>query len=194
MADKRKKENTRNKILNSARDIFARKGYDGTSVDEIASGASVSKALLYYYYDSKETILLELMKRSIENTIKELAERKSRGETPADTRQLLESGTELIKKEEDVMRIALSEALKSESNCDLICELPIAIFEEYNAIFHFSNRERLLLILFAAKLITFSTIKGKISRLLSIDEHELEKIFSENIEPIFSEITEKSND
>ncbi|HOO31896.1 MAG TPA: TetR/AcrR family transcriptional regulator [Thermotogota bacterium] len=54
-----KKVNTKRKILDSAKKIFAIKGFDGTSVEEIANEAGVKKALIFYYFPSKESLFLE---------------------------------------------------------------------------------------------------------------------------------------
>ena len=48
------------KILESAFECFGRSGYHGTSLKEIARHAGVSKALIHYHFESKETLLFEL--------------------------------------------------------------------------------------------------------------------------------------
>ncbi|MFP4460900.1 MAG: TetR/AcrR family transcriptional regulator [Thermotogota bacterium] len=50
---------TKRKILDSAKKIFASKGFDGTSVEEIANDAGVKKALIFYYFPSKDSLFLE---------------------------------------------------------------------------------------------------------------------------------------
>ncbi len=47
----------RERILHIAEEMFAKKGYDGTSVNEIAKEAEVNKALIYYYFESKKDLL-----------------------------------------------------------------------------------------------------------------------------------------
>ena len=42
--------NARERLLETATDIFAKKGYAGTSVREIVNRAGVSKPVLYYYF------------------------------------------------------------------------------------------------------------------------------------------------
>ena len=56
-------ETTRERILSVALDLFVRKGYAETSLREIAEAVGVSKAALYYHFDSKEDILLALHMR-----------------------------------------------------------------------------------------------------------------------------------
>lgn len=48
---------TRERILTAARDLFARQGYAGTSIADIAGRLGTSKAALYYHFPSKEEIL-----------------------------------------------------------------------------------------------------------------------------------------
>lgn len=59
---------TKEKILASARNEFADKGFEGARVDRIASAAGVNKAMIYYHFTSKErlyeTILEELFGRA----------------------------------------------------------------------------------------------------------------------------------
>jgi AcrR family transcriptional regulator len=43
-------------IVSSARAVFARKGYQATTMDEIASAAGLAKGTLYLYFKSKEEV------------------------------------------------------------------------------------------------------------------------------------------
>lgn len=53
------------KLLNTACALFAKQGYQGTSIREIADGMGVQKASLYYYITSKEDLLYEITKTAI---------------------------------------------------------------------------------------------------------------------------------
>jgi AcrR family transcriptional regulator len=53
----RKKEETRSNIIDSAIDLFERKGFQETSMEEIAEKVDVSKATLYNYFQDKGSIL-----------------------------------------------------------------------------------------------------------------------------------------
>src|ERR1700754_4940088 len=50
---------TRKAILASAREAFARLGYDGAGVREIAAGAGVTAMLVNRYFGSKERLFAE---------------------------------------------------------------------------------------------------------------------------------------
>lgn len=47
-------------ILSATKDIFATRGYAGTTIDEIARVAGVSRASFYTYFPSKRDVLLAL--------------------------------------------------------------------------------------------------------------------------------------
>jgi AcrR family transcriptional regulator len=57
------KNDTRQRILDVALDLFTEQGYDGTSLREIAEQLGVTKAALYYHFESKEDILMALHMR-----------------------------------------------------------------------------------------------------------------------------------
>ena len=50
------KENTEERILNAAKEVFVEKGKDGTRMQEIADKAGINKSLLHYYYRNKEKL------------------------------------------------------------------------------------------------------------------------------------------
>jgi len=52
---------TREAILTSARRAFARAGYDGAGVREIAAGAGVTAMLVNRYFGSKEQLFAEVL-------------------------------------------------------------------------------------------------------------------------------------
>jgi TetR/AcrR family transcriptional regulator len=51
-----KKDNTEEKILIAAQSVFTKKGMDGTRMQEIADEANINKALLHYYFRSKQKL------------------------------------------------------------------------------------------------------------------------------------------
>ncbi|MBW2585303.1 MAG: TetR/AcrR family transcriptional regulator [Deltaproteobacteria bacterium] len=53
--------NTRERLLETATELFAEKGYAGTSVREIVDQAGVSKPVLYYYFKSKEGLFYAIL-------------------------------------------------------------------------------------------------------------------------------------
>lgn len=68
---------TKRRIFNTALKLFAEKGYDSTSIEEITAVSGVAKGTLYYHFSNKEEILdlllnegMKLLSNSIEIKIK----------------------------------------------------------------------------------------------------------------------------
>jgi len=51
----------RRQLMDYSARLFARNGYDPTSVAEIVDGMSVGKGVFYWYFESKESLLLEIL-------------------------------------------------------------------------------------------------------------------------------------
>ena len=47
---------TKRKIFETSMKLFAKKGYDATSIEEITATVGVAKGTLYYHFSSKEEI------------------------------------------------------------------------------------------------------------------------------------------
>jgi AcrR family transcriptional regulator len=56
------REEKRGLILNTALELFAQQGVHTTSIDQIAKKAGISKGLTYNYFESKNSILNEILK------------------------------------------------------------------------------------------------------------------------------------
>jgi AcrR family transcriptional regulator len=50
-------------IINAAVDLFARKGFEGTSVRDLATAADVNIAMINYYFGSKEKLFETMLER-----------------------------------------------------------------------------------------------------------------------------------
>jgi len=61
---KTKDTTTEAAILNAAKSIFQRKGMDGARMQEIANEAGINKALLHYYYRSKQLLFEAVFKNA----------------------------------------------------------------------------------------------------------------------------------
>lgn len=61
---KTKDKNTEEQILTAAKDIFQTKGMDGARMQEIADKAGINKAMLHYYYRSKQLLFEAVFKNA----------------------------------------------------------------------------------------------------------------------------------
>src|SRR3954447_7745684 len=66
-------EDRRAAILDSALEVFSRRGYNGASIDEIATAAGISKALIYEHFPSKKDLHVSLLERHVQDIFTRLA-------------------------------------------------------------------------------------------------------------------------
>lgn len=62
---------TRNRILEEAARLFTEKGYEATSVQDLAEALGLSKAALYHHFRSKEEVLYEISQQALEGLLLE---------------------------------------------------------------------------------------------------------------------------
>jgi AcrR family transcriptional regulator len=67
----KKRAKTQAAILRAAASLIARKGFAGTSIEDIAGRAEVGVGTVYNYFGSKNALLLALMQRDTEDLLKE---------------------------------------------------------------------------------------------------------------------------
>ena len=67
-------EDRRSAILDAALEVFSRRGYHGASIDEIASAAGISKALIYEHFPSKKELHVSLLERHTQEIFMRLAQ------------------------------------------------------------------------------------------------------------------------
>lgn len=52
-------------LINSAKTIFVEKGYDQTTVEEICNLAGVAKGTFFYYFETKQHIIYEMLRQQL---------------------------------------------------------------------------------------------------------------------------------
>lgn len=90
-------------ILSAGRALFLSNGFQGTSVDQIAASAEVSKQTVYKHFGDKQELLLAIVSDALESTVTPFLPRIARLGDTAD----LEA--ELIALGEDYLRAVLQE-------------------------------------------------------------------------------------
>jgi AcrR family transcriptional regulator len=57
---------TRERIVRSAAELFAKQGYHATGISELLAAAELSRGAFYYHIDGKETLLFEISRTQVE--------------------------------------------------------------------------------------------------------------------------------
>ena len=108
-------EERREAILNAALEVFARRGYNGASIDEIAQPAGISKALIYEHFPSKRDLHASLLERHVQEIFERLAEAAA---TPDPGEVRLRAGVdaflEFVETRRDAFRMIFRDAVEPE--------------------------------------------------------------------------------
>ena len=59
--EQKKSTQKRHQLLNAALDVFSLYGFNGASLDEIAQIAEMHKSNIFYYYENKEALYVEVL-------------------------------------------------------------------------------------------------------------------------------------
>ncbi len=77
----KKKTNTEQRIVDAAKEVFILKGHDGARMQEIADTASINKALLHYYFRSKDKLFERVFHEVFSEAFSSIAEVIGRANT-----------------------------------------------------------------------------------------------------------------
>jgi AcrR family transcriptional regulator len=70
----RRRQHTRDTLLDAAAVVFARRGFHGASLDEIAEAAGFTRGAIYKHFADKEDLLLSVWERFNEQALETFAE------------------------------------------------------------------------------------------------------------------------
>ena len=110
---------TKDKILKAAKELFAKKGFDGTSTREIVNAAGVNITLIAYHFGGKENLFFSMFDHFMEDTY--------HNETNITTSALLDEFKSIINyiirlrfEDPQLVKILHHEIILNSSRCDKI--------------------------------------------------------------------------
>jgi TetR/AcrR family transcriptional regulator, fatty acid metabolism regulator protein len=110
----RRSARTRERIIEAATDVFARRGVHGTRVADIAERAGIAYGLVYHHFRNKEEILSAIF---AERWAQYVAYLEELGRTPAPFRErmrrLIHFWVEAYRQDNDLMTVMINEITRS---------------------------------------------------------------------------------
>ncbi len=101
---------TKRKIFETSMKLFAEKGYDATSIEEITATVGVAKGTLYYHFSSKEEIFKFLVEEGVKLLKNSIAIKTDKVTNSLDKiKAIILIQIKILVKYENFMRIILSE-------------------------------------------------------------------------------------
>ena len=112
MAKKKSDEDVKSEIIKGARSLFMKYGYNKTTMEDIAKAAGKGKSTLYYYYPSKDDVMLEVLQSAADALFKVLKERLALFHTAKEKFQnYFIIGNEFVEKTVNLYQIMRSELI-----------------------------------------------------------------------------------
>ncbi len=102
----------REKILEAALEVFSRHGFRGSTIDQIAEEAAMSKPNLLYYFNRKEDIHGELIDRLLETWLAPLEELDADGDPVLEIRDYIRRKLEMARDYPRESRLFANEILQ----------------------------------------------------------------------------------
>jgi AcrR family transcriptional regulator len=97
-------------IAQAAKAVFAERGYQGATLDEIAHRAGMSKATIYLYYKNKDNLLLHVVEELAATATAETAQEAEAPGAPLDKlARIIRGQMAFYERERDFLRIYLNE-------------------------------------------------------------------------------------
>lgn len=113
----KKNGDTYKRILISAEKVFAQKGYDGAGMREIADTAKVNKAMLFYYFKSKEKLYFAIIAEAHKEMNEKISEVVNLAVSAGEKiKKLAKIFTNLLFRRQDLFKIALREMAEFKEN------------------------------------------------------------------------------
>lgn len=197
---------TKEKIMDAAEQIFAEKGFDGARVDQIAKKAGINKAMLYYYFGSKNNILKEIIEVNIskfrddqKNTFNTDNLMSQGTVNEENMNSFNNNGLIFIEKYGNVFKIILTEILKGNSNDENGFEMFDSILRRFivnlrSNKYEVKDDDEFMMMLFFFNLvpmIVFTSLNNKWQEIYGISHEDLEKTFKRMSKNLFiSALTE----
>ncbi|MEZ5925453.1 MAG: TetR family transcriptional regulator C-terminal domain-containing protein [Hyphomicrobiaceae bacterium] len=99
-------------ILEAALDVFSRYGFRGTTVDQIAARAEMSKPNLLYYFKSKEDIYEAVLEKTLAEWLAPLTDLDAEGEPLDEIRKYIAAKIALSERNPKASRLFANEILQ----------------------------------------------------------------------------------
>jgi AcrR family transcriptional regulator len=129
---------TKHKILTNALDLFSEKGFKGTSINDIAKSAGISKGLAYNYFKDKNEIMLNVFGLLAEEIGRIYSKVETESNPSKKLEKLIDQTFRALKSDEKFWRIymifTLSPEVKEEAN-QFLSKFLNEIFSELEKLF-----------------------------------------------------------
>jgi len=98
-------------IFDVAKCLFAEKGFNAISINDIAEQAGISKANVFHHFTSKESLYLKVIKAACEDTVGNLTEPRTSGDAGENLWRFFSSQLAALLQNRDSAKLILREIM-----------------------------------------------------------------------------------
>jgi AcrR family transcriptional regulator len=110
-------------IAQAAKAVFAERGYQGATLEEIAQRAGMSKATIYIYYENKDALFLQVVEELVHTAMTETAQTAESAKPPLEKLAGMVRGKiTFYEREREFFRIYLNEKQGLEATARVLQE------------------------------------------------------------------------
>ncbi len=201
--NKRNAIETQHRILHTAEIHFAEKGFNGARVDEIAKDAGINKAMIYYYFRSKQNLLDHLLQHFVRESL-DLFMDALRDNSTIDLQKLasldmlepvIDRFLTYLEKKKPILQILLTQAIRGEKEGTMLFHLIgetisketdviIQQFEEYGMEVNMERNQMLVTEFFTSifPIIMYTVFQDSLTDYLKVSKNELKNYFIKSLE------------
>ena len=102
--------------MDAALEVFSTYGYRGSTIDQIAKAAEMSKSSLFYYFSSKTEVYVALLSETLEGWLRPLTELDPEGDPATEISAYIERKLEMSRNNPKASRLFANEILHGAPN------------------------------------------------------------------------------
>ena len=104
------------RIMDAALEVFSTYGYRGSTIDQVAKAAEMSKSSVFYYFGSKTEIYVALLTKTLDGWLEPLTQLNEHGDPAEEIWAYIERKLEMSRKNPKASRLFANEILHGAPN------------------------------------------------------------------------------
>jgi AcrR family transcriptional regulator len=127
-------QDSRDEILKAAMRLFAMRGFHETSMSEVARAASVSKALIFWHFKTKEELFMAVLNRLLEPYFIDFAEEAGALDEKSQLLRLIELYLQFVRENVSSIRFFVAQLLHHEKLSDGLTNQVLQLYDGYRTL------------------------------------------------------------
>jgi TetR/AcrR family transcriptional regulator len=178
-------------ILQAAQTIFRRDGFDDCRVDDIAAEAGVTKAMIYYHFESKEDMMMKLIEQMVQTIQEALPQPGSN--YPGQMDEHLHHMIQLWEENQEVTSFLVSRAFKDPAMFRTLQKIATpfynSLLSQKTDVAGSQNRHLSIFFFNTLPMIFFPILREQFAAQYNLSKKEVEQLFVTQFQQVLEQAT-----